>query len=75
LKQSVRGPGGNPERRFAVWALETSTYLTHREIGEQLGMTYHHVAREVRRNRKGIERFEEWTGEWIERYPDKVSIV
>ena len=75
LKESVRGPGGTPERRFAVWALERSTYLTHRQIGEQLAMTMHHIAREVRRNRGGIERFKEWTDEWLVRYPEKVSIV
>ena len=75
LKKSIMGSGGNPERRFAVWALQVSTYLTHRQIGEHLSMTVHHVARETRRNKDGIERFTKWTNEWSERYPKKVSIV
>ena len=75
LKRSIRGSGGNPERRFAVWALQMCTYLTHRQIGEHLSMTVHHVAREVRRNKNGITRFSKWTNEWVERYPEKVSIV
>jgi hypothetical protein len=33
LKRGIRGPGGNPERRFAVWARQNSTYLMYREIG------------------------------------------
>jgi hypothetical protein len=75
MKESIRGPGGNPERRFAVWAFRTSTYMTYRQIGEHLGMTVQHIARDVRRSRKGIEQFEEWTEEWLEKYPGKVSIV
>jgi putative transposase len=75
LKESVRGRGGNPERRFAVWALQTSTYMTHREVGGVLGMTLHHVAREARRNKDGIIHFKEWTTEWLGRYPGKVSFV
>jgi hypothetical protein len=75
LKESVRGRGGKPERRFAVWALQTSTYMTHREVGGVLGMTLHHVAREVRRNKAGISRFKEWATKWLERYPRKMSFV
>lgn len=75
LTASIRGPGGNPERRFAVWALQNSTYLTYRQIGEQLGMTAEHVARDVRRNRGGIERFSEWTTSWTLKYPQKVSVL
>ena len=75
MKESIRGPGGNPERRFAVWALHRSTYLTYREIGDQLDMTVQHVARDVHRNRGGIEKFSEWTETWLKRYPSKVSIV
>jgi len=75
LKESIRGPEGNPERRFAVWAFRTSSYLTYRQIGEQLNMTVQHVARDARRKRGSIERFEEWMNEWFERYRGKVSIV
>ena len=75
LTKSIRGTGGDPERRFAVWAFRTSTHLTYRQIGEQLKMTPEHVARDVRRNRKKIEQFEEWADNWLERYISKVSIV
>jgi len=75
LHESVRGPGGNPERRFAVWALQCSTYLTYRQIGELLEMTAQHVARDIRRSRSRIDGFGKWTNIWMERYPCKVSIV
>ncbi|MCP4197375.1 MAG: hypothetical protein GY762_09505 [Proteobacteria bacterium] len=75
LKESVRGPLGNPERRFAVWAFQTSTYLTHREVGTRLNMTVQHVARDVQRSRTGIPQFEGWKEMWIEKYPSKLSIV
>ena len=67
LMESIRGPGGNPERRFAVWAMQTSTYLTYREIGEQLNMTVEHVARDIRRKRTVFERFDDWTSEWLDK--------
>ena len=47
LHEPVRGPRGNQERRFAVWALHRSTYLTYRQIGELLKMTPQHVARDI----------------------------
>ncbi len=75
LKESVRRRVGNPERRFAVWALQTSTTMTHREVGEVLGMTHHHVAREARRNKAGISRFKEWTTEWLERYFPRMKVT
>jgi hypothetical protein len=75
LHEPVRGPRGNPERRFAVWALQRITYLTYRQMGELLEMTPQHVARDIRRSRTGIEGFGQWTNVWLERYPAKVSIV
>jgi REP element-mobilizing transposase RayT len=75
LHEPVRGPRGNPERRFAVWALQRSTYLTYRQIGELLEMTAQHVARDIRRSRTGLDGFSQWTNVWMERYPAKVSIV
>jgi hypothetical protein len=44
-------------------------------VGEVLGMTLYHVAREARRNKAGISHFKEWTTEWLERYPEKMSFV
>ena len=75
LMQSVRGPGGNPERRFAVWAMRRSTFLTHKQIAELLEMTPEHVARDVRRSRAKIEDFDKWVDRWQELFPAKVSIV
>lgn len=75
LRQSIRGPGGNPERGFAVWAFTKSSYLRYREIGGHLGMTFEHVARDVRRSRANIEKFGDWVDAWTELYPSKMSIV
>ena len=52
-----------------------STYMTHREVGGQLGMTTQHVAREVRRNPDGIARYDEWMKKWRDKYPSKLSVV
>ena len=73
LRQGIKGSVGNPERRFAVRALAGGTYMTHREVGEQLGMTTQHVAREVRRNPEGIACYHEWMEKWREKYPRKLS--
>ncbi len=75
LREPIRGPRGNPERRFAVWALQWGTHLTYREIGELLEMTAQRVARDIRRSRTGIDGFGQWANLWMERYPSKVSIV
>lgn len=75
LREHVRGPLGNPERRFAVWAFRTSTYCTYKEIGSCLDMTVEHVARDVRRLRGNIPRLSDWMDEWLERFPSKVTIV
>ena len=75
LRQGIKGSVGNPERRFAVRALARGTYMTHREVGEQLGMTTQHVAREVRRNPEGIACYHEWMEKWREKYPRKLSVV
>ncbi len=75
LTQSVRGPGGNPERRFAVWAMRKSTFLTHKQIAKLLKMTSDHVARDIRRSRAKIEDFDKWVGQWQQLFPAKVSIV
>ncbi|MDJ0762186.1 MAG: transposase [Myxococcota bacterium] len=64
LKESIRGPKGNPERKFAVWALRHGTHMTYREIGEVLNMTTDHVAHSVRKMASSDKRMEDWKAEW-----------
>jgi hypothetical protein len=63
LMMGVRGPKGNPERRFAVWALRRSTFMTQEEIAGVLGMTADHVAHSLRYRGQNIE-FERWVEQW-----------
>lgn len=59
LTRHQRGPGANPARRFAVWALRYDARFTFREIGLQVDMRAPQVA-------KVLER--------IERAPGKVLL-
>jgi len=52
-RRAVRGRGGNPARRFVVWALSEATDLTQRGIGEHLGMSSNQVAKILARLRDG----------------------
>jgi hypothetical protein len=74
LQRPRLGPGGNPARRFAVWALQRTTYLKHGEIGQSLDMSKYQVAKIIERTRKNNEQFGEWTNKWVNLYPEKVSI-
>jgi REP element-mobilizing transposase RayT len=71
LRERIRGVRGNPERRFAVWALSRTTPLTQTEIGALLGMSAVHVARDLGRTRANIAAFEAWA----EALQAKLSIV
>lgn len=75
LQQSIRGPGGNPERRFAIWALSQSTYMTHSAIGKELGVATGHVSKDLSRSYAKIPTFSGWAEKWRERYYRKLSIV
>ncbi|MDD5306148.1 MAG: transposase [Deltaproteobacteria bacterium] len=75
LSARVRGPKGNPERRFAVWALARSTDLTQAAIGRLLGMSAMHVAQDLRRMRGGWEPMDGWRAAWEERHPAVMSSV
>ena len=66
LRRRIVGPCGNPERRFAVWALTVSTTLTQREIGALLGMTAAHVAKDLARERHHRTDFDKWVAVWNE---------
>ncbi len=74
LQESIRGPKGNPERKFAVWALSTTTSLTHSAIGGLLAMTSAHVSKEINRGLPSRGRFEKWKEEWLEKYPVKCHL-
>jgi REP element-mobilizing transposase RayT len=65
LRRSIRGPKGNPSRRFAAWALSQATTLTHAQIGSLLGMNATNVAKILNRPRKFSESFDLWVDEWL----------
>ncbi|MBN2530587.1 MAG: transposase [Deltaproteobacteria bacterium] len=75
LQEAVPGRGGNPARRFAVWALHNTTYLKHAEIGQTLGMSKYQVAKIVERSGKNTVAFRDWDDQWLKKYPKKVSII
>jgi hypothetical protein len=68
-----RGPGGNPAKRFLIWALWRGALLTHVAIGRRLGMTGGHVGRVLSRLRQGqlAEPITAWQAAWrtLERPP------
>jgi REP element-mobilizing transposase RayT len=67
LRKRILGARGNPERRFAVWALSHSTTLTQAEIGAMLGMSAAHVAKDLARRRARTDAFEGWVRSWTEK--------
>ncbi|MCP4675940.1 MAG: hypothetical protein GY854_10625 [Deltaproteobacteria bacterium] len=69
LKQTIMGPRANPARRFAVWALKRQTLLTHAEIGKLLDMTATQVGNVLTRFKSRTSPLNEWTTEWLERWP------
>jgi len=75
LNQPVRGRGGNPERRFAVFALRETTLMTQSEIGKILKITPAHAAKVLSRMGKEEGPIEEWMDKWKEIYPSKVSNI
>lgn len=72
LKASQFGPGGNRVRRFAAWALATSTDLTQAQVGQYLGLTANHVARHqaavTQDERNPIAA---WREEWLRETPTR----
>ena len=67
LRRSEWGPGANPARRFAIWALNRSSSLTQRQIGALLDVSYYQVARVLGALRKGnqAEPLNGWIARWI----------
>jgi hypothetical protein len=69
------GPGGNVARRFAVWALHSATFMSHREVGLALKMRPEMVAKTLSRAKENISQFNDWPDKWLEKHPQKVSTV
>lgn len=72
LRQTIMGPGANPARRFAIWALYRGAGITQREIGKILNVPYYQVGKLLCRMRKqGLKGLKEpikgWVNSWVER--------
>lgn len=70
VKRSEMGPGANPARRLAVWALSRAQAYSHRDIAAALGMSEGQVAKVLWRLRRdgppgGMA---EWTAALAEPY-------
>jgi len=65
LRTIVMGPRANPARRFAVWALDRYSTLTHGEIGGRLDMSRKQVANVLSRSTAGSEPIDSWKDELI----------
>lgn len=64
LRRADYGRGKNRARRFAAWALWRSSGLTHREIGQQLGMSAGQVAKVISSIRARPADVSEWMDAW-----------
>ena len=75
LKRREIGPGANPARRFAIWALNRSSELTQREISHMLEVPYHQVTRFLGRLRREhpAEPLAGWVKNWLSREGTQVS--
>jgi hypothetical protein len=61
-----KGPGANPARRFATWALRQSTTCTQKEIADLLNMPRSQVAsllQRLRRNQQSAD-LVDWMKSW-----------
>jgi len=69
LKMRQMGPGANPSRRFAVWALNRSAVISQHGIGKLLKVPYSQVTRLLSRIRKegASEPVVGWMNTWLHR--------
>ncbi|HUU02680.1 MAG TPA: transposase [Myxococcota bacterium] len=69
LKMKQNGPGANPSRRFAVWALNRSAVISQHGIGKLLNVPYNQVTRLLGRIRKegASEPVAGWMNTWLHR--------
>jgi len=67
LTKSAMGPGANPARRFAIWALDRSADMTQGQIAERLSVPYNQVTRLLTRIRQTepTEPVRSWIRDWI----------
>ena len=67
LMRSCRGPGANPARRFAVWALHRGSGLIHRKIAGELDMPTHQVSKLLSRihREEPLPPLEKWIRVWL----------
>ncbi|MBN2495795.1 MAG: transposase [Deltaproteobacteria bacterium] len=67
LRRVERGPGANPPRRFAIWALCRGAGISQREVAQLLNVSYYQVGRVLGYLRKkGAEgTIKEWMEKWI----------
>ena len=71
LRTAAMGPGANPQRRFAVFALHRWTELTHGGVGATLDMSAVQVANVLRRFDASASPMREWAEALEERLSDK----
>ena len=65
LRRPGMGPGANPARRFAVWALWETRMLTHAQIGKALVMSTMHVSKVLSRLKRVVPSpIEVWQKKW-----------
>jgi hypothetical protein len=71
LKRREMGPGANPARRFAAWALQRGEDQTYRQISRILEMPYSQVAKLLSKIRRdgATGRLKEWIERWPARSP------
>jgi putative transposase len=67
LTRKQMGPGANPARRFAAWALRRGADLTYRQIADALDMPYSQVAKLLSRIRSGGTKppLSDWIERWV----------
>ncbi len=73
LKRREMGPGANPARRFAAWALQRNGDQTYSQISRILEMPYSQVAKLLSKIRRdgAIGQLKEWMERWQARSPRK----
>jgi hypothetical protein len=69
---ATKGPGANPARRFAIWALSSEAGLSHREIAETLHASQNQVAKALNRMRN--QDIPSPLKDWIKRLRNEISV-
>ncbi len=65
IRRSESGPRANPARRFAVWALRNTSYLSQAEVGRLLDMSLRQVQNIEQRLKRDVkEPIRSWIATW-----------